>query len=639
MGCSSSKSTGILKKKSTMFDKEVYGYKKTTNLLNVKNNTHYEIINSEYPHFYEEKMESGREKAAVRPWLANILPPEHEIVENTELPKYSLKIDHVFGFRNDDTRQNVFFLSEDQIIYTTSSLAIIQNIDDLSQTIFGGNSNTGKMTCHNNDIMSIAVYSKDISMVATGQRALKPLILVWSPSDPNVIFAKFHQANGSKEVSGLDFDPNGIYLGSFGKDEGNSFYIFNLQTKSLYWTQETGELALLDLKFDPYNDSFCVCGYGKIIFAGLSKNQCRHIITETSNQNLSEEIFTTISYINQKYCAIGSFSGKVYIFRYEKHHKTLTPSGSVMSIKYNYDDQLLFVSTSKKKIHIYSTRRKHFSKVDSFNVNSIVTSIDINNEDVLLIGSKNGNIELIHYKESPIRKQIICQSHSSGEVRGLDFVSDKHAITTAEDNKIMIWNLRTHLCENIGDIDYGYNGDDSIEQKVNEKKKKKKKKANTDVLGYEFKSHQKSWAVSYNKQKGHVAIGICNGSVSIRLSIKKINELVVPDIIISEVEGNLVTNVTEEEDEETNKYISDTGRAITELKYTNYGDLLAVACENGILTILNVNERYTVIKQIVFDSFITNLDWDLTNTYVQVVTVNNRFMFIDYNTSTIKSKK
>ena len=113
----------------------------------------------------------------------------------------------------------------------------------------------------------------------------------------------------------------------------------------------------------------------------------------------------------------------------------------------------------------------------------------------------------------------------------------------------------------------------------------------------------------------------------------------VPDIIISEVEGNLVTNVTEEEDEETNKYISDTGRAITELKYTNYGDLLAVACENGILTILNVNERYTVIKQIVFDSFITNLDWDLTNTYVQVVTVNNRFMFIDYNTSTIKSKK
>ena len=98
-----------------MFDKEVYGYKKTTNLLNVKNNTHYEIINSEYPHFYEEKMESGREKAAVRPWLANILPPEHEIVENTELPKYSLKIDHVFGFRNDDTRQNVFFLSEDQM--------------------------------------------------------------------------------------------------------------------------------------------------------------------------------------------------------------------------------------------------------------------------------------------------------------------------------------------------------------------------------------------------------------------------------------------------------------------------------------------------------------------------------------------
>ena len=138
MGCSGGQKS-ILEKKS-VFEKEAHGYKRTNmGLMNVQDNQHYVQLTENYPKFYEEKIESAIENGAVRPWLTNIVPPILEIEENTELPKYSLKIDHVFGFRNDDTRQNLFFLSDDQIVYTTSSLGIIQNIDDLSQVVFGGN--------------------------------------------------------------------------------------------------------------------------------------------------------------------------------------------------------------------------------------------------------------------------------------------------------------------------------------------------------------------------------------------------------------------------------------------------------------------------------------------------------------------
>lgn len=642
MGCSGGRNAKIIEQKKSLFSKETHGYKLTNmGLMNVKDIKHYTIIDSKFPRFYEENMTAAIENGAVRPWLTNIVPPLVEIDENTELPKYSLKIDHVFGYRNDDTRQNCCFLSEDQIIYTTASLGIIQNIDDLSQIIFGGNDASGKRTCHDNDIMSIAYYSGEISMVATGQRSLKPLILVWSPYDPNVIFAKFHQTLGSKEVSGIDFAYGGLYLGSYGRDPGNSFFIFHIQSRTLYWTAETGsDKPLFDLKFNPYENEFCVCGENKVIFCGLEKKTLKNVVEGSNNKKLKSEIFTTIAYIDDRICAIGSLSGTLYLFKRQKLYRMISiTSGSIGIIKFLPSEEKLFISVSKLKVYIYNTHKRRYNKLDSIKTENIVNSLDVNEDGSILMGLKNGNIQILHYKEKNKRTDIICKSHSVGSVRGLDFISDKHAITTGEDNKILLWNLRTHSCENIGDVDVGYNGDNSVQDIVKNSKTKKNKDLTINQSGnIEFQPYQKSWAVSYNKQKGHIAIGICNGYVSIRQSIKKLNICVVPDVKVGDVVQNneTVTNMTEEST--SNKLSSETGRAITELKFTNYGDLLAVACENGILAILNANDKYTIIKQIIFESFITNLDWDLTNKFLQIVTIDNRYIFVDYRSSVIKRK-
>ena len=274
--------------------------------------------------FQEETMMHGDESGVIKPWLEGMLSPEYALEEDLTPPKYSLNIEHVFGFRTEESRKNLFFLTKDQILYSCSSLGIIQNLDDNTQTLFGGFNLGENKECHNKDITAIAYLKKDVSMVATGQLGINPKILVWSPVDPQVIYAKFEQPEGSKLVSNISFDKSGRFLGSFGKDEKNSFYIFDLRTKSLYWEQSTkigteNNEFLLDMCFNPDLYELCVVGVEKIIFADY-KNK---IMYKKANQpNQTYRIYTSCCYINKFICLIGNNQGKLYIF--ENNIKSLS---------------------------------------------------------------------------------------------------------------------------------------------------------------------------------------------------------------------------------------------------------------------------------------------------------------------------
>ena len=66
--------------------------------------------------FKEEIMIHGDESGVIKPWLEGMLSPEYPLEEDLTPPKYNLKIEHVFGFRTDESRKNLFFLSKDLIL-------------------------------------------------------------------------------------------------------------------------------------------------------------------------------------------------------------------------------------------------------------------------------------------------------------------------------------------------------------------------------------------------------------------------------------------------------------------------------------------------------------------------------------------
>ena len=70
--------------------------------------------------FREEIMDHGDESGDIKPWLEGMLSPDMPLEEDLSLPNYSLKIEHVWGFRIEDCRKNLFFLSKDQILYSCS---------------------------------------------------------------------------------------------------------------------------------------------------------------------------------------------------------------------------------------------------------------------------------------------------------------------------------------------------------------------------------------------------------------------------------------------------------------------------------------------------------------------------------------
>ncbi len=537
----------------------------------------------------EELYTYGDESASVKPWLENVVCPEILFEEDLNYPNYTLSVEHVFGLRLEDTRQDLFYLSKEDLLYISSGLAIIQNIDDYSQIIFGGFEIDSENVCHDNVITSIDFMKNNVSLVATGQRGIKPKILVWSPIDPSVVFATFEQPKGSKEVSALAFDSNGHYLASFGKDEDNTFFIWDLRTKSLFYSQSTGKgdkNFLFDIDFHPDNEQICICGINKIIFGVASGKMFKNYY-----EKKDDVIFTKCCFVHNKYWFIGNDRGEIHSYYKQKLHKIkYISSGSIQCIIYKEKFRKVYVSDSLNYVYLIEDH-DNYKTIEKFVINSIVKSLDVNDDENILMGLKNGQIIIKHMKDQIKREELFIESHSESQIGCLVFVPENRVLTSGLDNKILLYNLRSKKCESTGQINpfnpY-LNNNNSTSTKI------------------KFEKKHKSLAIAYEENRGHVAVGINNGCVSIRRGIKDLDKKVVSDIKIGE-------------------------GAILELKYTNYGDLLVASTESKELAFINPNENYQMTKKLSLNYSLISFDFDSTYSYLQSVTNDNQYIFIDVN--------
>ena len=578
MGCGAAGNKGD--HKFDEFFEEAYGFKKKDQKgLDIEDSNEVQTtiqFGSGDSVFQEEIMMHGDESGVIKPWLEGMISPDYALEEDLTPPKYSLNIEHVFGFRTDESRKNLFFLSKDQILYSCSSLGIIQNLDDNTQTLFGGFPLGENKECHDKDITAIAYLKKDVSMVATGQTGINPKILVWSPVDPEVIYAKFEQPKGSKLVSNISFDKSGRFLGSFGKDENNSFYIFDLRTKSLYWEKSTNinkgeDEYLLDICFNPEIYELCLVGVEKIIFANYKDKQMFKRANKI-NENI-KKIYSSCCYINQFICLIGNNQGKLYVF--ENGIKNLSKKiskGTIQNITYKRQFEKVYISDSLNNVMIYDP--KTYNLLDDFEMNSIVKSLDVSQDNKIIMGLKNGEIKIKFYGTKTKHEQSIIKAHSEGEINDIIYIPEKKILSVGDDNKILLFNLLSKKCESSGRVSILFGNVEDIKGKC----------------------------LSYNESKENIAIGLSNGCISIRKDEKHLNIKILNDIKISEGE-------------------------IVALKYTDYGDYLLCTSSVNEICLLDVNDNYKINKKIETDSVIYKFDWDREGKYIQAINTNNKYVF------------
>ena len=579
--------------------------------------------------FREEIMEHGDESAIIKPWLEGMISPDFPLEEDLTLPNYSLKIEHVWGFRIEDCRKNLFFLSKDLILYSCSSMCIIQNLDDNTQTLFGGFPLGKDKECHDKDITAIAYLKKDVSMIATGQPGINPKILVWSPVDPEVIYAKFEQPKGSKIVSHLSFDHTGRYIGSFGKDEDNSIYIFDLKTKSLYWEQKTDDELdnfnsiinnnyeikdkkndnkkkeeidekeipkdandillsneekgeyLLDMCFNPDDYELCLVGVEKIKF-GNYKN--RVLFPKVNQPGKTRKVYTSCCYINKNICLVGNNQGKLYVFKDRNRiQKKRISSGTIQNITFKRHTKKVYISDSFCKVLILDS--KTIELIDFFQMDSVVKSLDVNINHQIIMGLKNGEIKIKFYGTDTKHEQTIIKSHSSGSINDIAYIPEKKIVSVGDDNKILLYNLLSKKCESFGKVNLSFNALEQI----------------------------KGLCVSYNTTKEHIALGLSNGYISIRKDEKHLDTQVINDIQITE------------------------GRVII-LKFTDYGDFLLCSTNREELCLLDTNDNYNICRKLETTGIIYQFDWDRDGKFIQAINDRNKYIFYEIEKDLIELK-
>ena len=205
----------------------------------------------------------------------------------------------------------------------------------------------------------------------------------------------------------------------------------------------------------------------------------------------------------------------------------------------------------------------------------------------MILGLKNGDIVLKHWEDSTKYEEVYLKSHCEGSICGMALVPEYKLLTSGEDNKILLWNLRSKKCENWGIINplIFNNTNKNIE----------------DI--YIVGERNKSRCLAYHLSYEHVAIGTNVGTITVRKSPKDLNiKILSPDIIIGQT-------------------------PIMELEYTEYGDHLLVNTEDNQCFLLDVNDNYNKIKAIQLKSYFTSFDIDEQGKYIRACTKNNEFKF------------
>lgn len=550
--------------------------------------------------FKEEVIDHADESGPVQPWLVNVVAPSVPITDDKNYPKVSLSIEHAFGFRCQDVRNSLFFLTDDEILYVTGALGIIQNIKTRDERIFGGLEYGEYSECHSDDVLCVDIFKGDVSMIATGQRDLKPTVHIWSPIDVSVCYCSFQLPNSAREVCCLDFDYKGQFLIAIGKDPENSFYIYNIRTKTIDWTSPTGPNIIFDVEWNDTSDQFCLVGDKTIIFGYAEFKKIQKIKFKKNVENT--DYYTCVGLSSRRKWIIGDSKSNLSLWKLRQPEVESVINfgkGTIQALKVSNTLDYVYCSDSSHNFYVVEEQSSSLRILKKFTMNDTIKSIDVNSKGNLILGTISGDIiykeimETKNKKATDFVEYCVAQSHYDGEITGLDVVSNKYVITAGNDNRVILWNIDDKRCEQIGFI--------------NEVEIGQIKPITNKEIPPNFTLNQQAQALAYNAFHDHVAISIKNGTLSIRKSYLKLSQRL------------------------NNKDIAMPFNSVPVcLKYSSDNMLLAAGSTDNSIHLFNAKDNYVIFRSISgFLSPAIEIDWDSTSTYIQAVCINNDFQYIN----------
>ncbi|KAM7408259.1 hypothetical protein PAMA_002117 [Pampus argenteus] len=388
--------------------------------------------------------------AEERPPVSRAAPQPEKLQKNNVSKKKRLVedliLDHVFGFRGFDCRNNLHYLNDGaDIVYHTAATAIVHNLST-------GNYGTQSFYLeHNDDILSLTVnqHPKYKNIIASGQIGTTPSIHVWDAMSKQTL--SILRCPHTKGVGYVNFSATGKLLLSVGVEPEHTITVWRWQEGSKVCSKAGHPDRIFVVEFRPDSDSqFVSVGIKHVKFwtlAGGALMYKKGVVGTVEDGRMQTMLSVAFGANNLTFT--GAINGDVYVWRdhYLLRVVAKAHTGPVFTMYTTLRDGLIVTGGKERptkeggavKLWDQEMKRCRAFQLETGQQVECVRSV-CRGKGKILVGTKDG--EIIEVGEKNAASNLLLDSHARGGIWGLTAHPAKElCITASNDATIRLWDL------------------------------------------------------------------------------------------------------------------------------------------------------------------------------------------------------
>ncbi|XP_062320153.1 echinoderm microtubule-associated protein-like 6 isoform X2 [Osmerus eperlanus] len=392
--------------------------------------------------------------AEERPPVSRAAPQPEKLQKNNISKKKKLVedlvLDHVFGFRGFDCRNNLHYLNDgSDIVYHTAATALVHSLTTGTQSFY---------LEHTDDILCLTVnqHPKYKNVIATGQigdmtglPGTTPSIHVWDAMSKQTL--SILRCAHTKGVGYVNFSATGKLLLSVGVEPEHTITVWRWQEGAKVTSKGGHPDRIFVVEFRPDSDSqFVSVGIKHIKFwtlAGGSLMYKKGVVGSVEDARMQTMLSVAFGANNLTFT--GAINGDVYVWKDHVLQRVVAKAhtGPVFTMYTTLRDGLIVTGGKERptkeggavKLWDQEMKRCRAFQLETGQQVECVRSV-CRGKGKILVGTKDG--EVIEVGEKNAASNILINGHMQGEIWGLATHPSKDIfISASDDGTIRIWDL------------------------------------------------------------------------------------------------------------------------------------------------------------------------------------------------------